>query len=377
MRVTVVTARFPPMEGGVADYTLAWCRAMLELDRYDITVVTSPPAAPVDGIAVDAGQGDWGRRGEGALRSALDRSKPDVVVVQYVPHAFSRRGAGLPFAWMLRTAVRDLSLPLVVNAHELFGQWNERARRAPWFLAQRLAVAVLAASGVALVVTVKARQERVQAALPRVRDRILVLPIGPTIPPVVPDGNWRREHGVPDDLLVLASLGLGHWTQDTAMLAVMLARLRASGADARLFVAGALKVDDPWAVHLGYLDATAAAQLLAAADLFVLPLSDGASGRRSALISALAAGTPVLSTTGSDTEAALFPPDAIRLTPAGDAGAFASAALSLAGDHEARAALRDRGRALYERELAWPIVARRWADVLDAAASRPLGPAAE
>jgi glycosyltransferase involved in cell wall biosynthesis len=384
VRVTVVTARFPPMRGGVADHTLAWCRALAGLGCFDLTVVTSPGACRenqgaqrdrgpagtgTSRIVVDASQADWTSAGARALRSAVERSKPDVVVVQYVPHAFSRRGGGLPFAWALRGLSRDLDVPLVVNGHELYARWSEAIHRAPWCLAQRLGAGVLAASSRALVVTVRARQEQVQAALPHWRDRILVVPNGPTVLPVAPGPHWRADHGVSEGVVVLASLGLGHWTKDTPALEATLVRLEASGIEARLFVAGGLTVRHPRAVDLGYLDPEAAGQLLAAADLFVLPLADGASGRRSSLISALAAGTAVVSTAGSDTDPALFPTGAVSLTPAGDAEAFASAVVRLARDPDGRAALREGGRALYEREFAWPVIARRWRDILHDAAS--------
>ncbi|HEY8199868.1 MAG TPA: glycosyltransferase family 4 protein [Actinomycetota bacterium] len=372
MRVTVVTARFPPMRGGVADHTLAWCRALVELGGFDLAVVTSPGAsqgANTGDIPVDASQTDWSRAGAAALRSAVERSKPDVVVIQYVPHAFSRRGGGLPFARVLRGLSRSLGVPLVVCGHELYAPWSEGWHRAPWSLAQRVGVGVLAASSRALVVTVKARQERVQAALPRWRDRILVVPNGPTVLPVAPNPRWRAEHGVGDGLVVLATLGLRHPAKDTAALEAALTQLEASDIDARLFVAGGLVVRHPWAIDLGYVDAAAAGQLLAAADLFVLPLADGASGRRSSLISALAAGAAVVSTAGSDTDPALFPAGALSLTPAGDTGAFASAVERLAADPGARMALREGGRALFEQEFAWPVVARRWSDILHNAAS--------
>lgn len=355
------------MPGGVADHALAWCLALEDLGSFDLTVVTSPGACEPDGISVDASQTRWGPAGVRALRSAVERSKPDVVVVQYVPHAFSRRGGGLPAAWVLRGLTRHLGVPLVVNAHELYSRWDEALHHAPWCLAQRAGVVVLAASSRALVVTVKARQERIQEALPKWRDRVMVVPNGPTVLPVAPNPRWRAEHGVDDGVVVLASMGLGHWSKDTAAIEAALTHLQASGLEARLFVAGGMRVQHPWATDLGYLDDRAAGELLAAADLFVLPLADGASGRRSSLISALAAGAAVVSTTGADTDPALFSGDSVCLTPAGDTRAFASAVARLAGDPAARLALSDGARTLYERELAWPVVAHRWAEILQTA----------
>jgi glycosyltransferase involved in cell wall biosynthesis len=112
---------------------------------------------------------------------------------------------------------------------------------------------------------------------------------------------------------------------------------------------------------------------LTAADLVALPLADGASGRRSSVVTALAAGAPVLSTAGDDTDEALFPASSIRLAPAGDGEAFAAAAVDLARDAEARIALGREGRALYEREFSWQGIARTWSAILRAAArSSPL-----
>jgi glycosyltransferase involved in cell wall biosynthesis len=166
---------------------------------------------------------------------------------------------------------------------------------------------------------------------------------------------------------VLASLGLAHPDKDTTVLGQALVDLERSGIPARLFVAGTMAVRHPSAVGLGYLEPEGASRLLAAADLFVLPLADGASGRRSSIVSALAAGTAVVSTSGADTDPALFPAGTVSLTPAGDPEAFAAEVVRLAGDPAARRALAEGGRALYERELAWPVIARRWSHILQAA----------
>jgi glycosyltransferase involved in cell wall biosynthesis len=83
-------------------------------------------------------------------------------------------------------------------------------------------------------------------------------------------------------------------------------------------------------------------------------------------MNALAAGVPVVSTCGANTDPALFG-EAIRLVAAGDAPAFAAAVRELAQDPAARAALGAAGRKLYEREFAWDVLAARWQVLLEAA----------
>ncbi len=81
-------------------------------------------------------------------------------------------------------------------------------------------------------------------------------------------------------------------------------------------------------------------------------------------MSALAAGLPIVSTSGPNTDMRQFPPEAIELVPAGDAELFAAAALKLALDSERRDVMARRGHELYEQHFSWPVIAGRWMDEL-------------
>lgn len=361
MRVAVVSSRFPPMAGGVADYTLEWSRAMQALDNVDVIVVSGPGAESADGLTVETSQQNWSLRGLDALEATLRRVQPDVVVFQYVPHAYSRRGGGLPVALLLARVSRRLKVPLVVNGHELYGRWPEARHRAPWFLAQRLAVGVLVMSSSAFVVTVQSRRDRLPAAL---RERVVVIPIGPTIRPAEAPTDWRYELGLKDSTVALSTLGLGHTSQDSGALSRLLHHLDAAAVDCRLLVAGHLHVPHPNAVHLGYVTPVRAAQLLANADLFVLPLAGGVSGRRSSVVSALACGAAVVTTSGRETDPGLFAGGGVRTVPEGDDAAFADAVLSLVVDPDARRELRESGQQLFREHFDWPVVAARWHHLL-------------
>lgn len=368
MKITVVSSLFPPATGGVSDYTLKWCRAMQVLG-HDLTVITSTPDAAHAGIVIEHFAQRWNVSGLGQLISLVKGSRPDALVVQYVPHAYSARGGGLAVALLLRRLARSISVPMVINAHEVYGAWTESARRAPWHLSQRFAAAVLASSAEAFVVTVKRRQDELRWLLWPWRERMKLIQIGPTVTAHRPDPDWRRRHGVLDGTFLMTSFGLGHPTQAVSQLTVVLDTLTAAGVNTRLFIAGRLDVDHPLVTHLGYISAEDVSQLLGAGDIFVLPLADGVSGRRSSVISALAAGATVVTTAGLDTDLDLFSGGGVAMSPAGDPDAFAELVLRLATHPEIRARVARLGRELFASTFAWPVVANAWEALLERAAA--------
>ncbi|MEE9094712.1 glycosyltransferase family 4 protein [Pseudarthrobacter phenanthrenivorans] len=366
MRITVVSSHYPPTPGGVADYAQAWCLAMRELG-HELTLITSATGAFEPGITVQPFPGKWSLAGARELRRMILDSQPDSVVVQYVPHAYGPRGSGLPVAAMLSRLARSIEAPVIINAHEIYGAWSESIRRAPWHIAQRMGAVLLVSSTAAFVVTVKRRQQDLQRLAFPWADRVHVIQIGPTVAAREGDPSWRERHDVPADAFLLTSFGLGHPTQEVGQLPLVLDTLSEAGIDARLVTAGRLKVEHSQATHLGYVTSKDAAQLLAAGDIFALPLSDGMSGRRSSAISALAMGATVATTAGPDTDFELFGSEGVALSPAGDAQGFADMVLGLALDEDARNRVNSAGRELFAANFAWPVVARAWEELLNRA----------
>ncbi len=128
-------------------------------------------------------------------------------------------------------------------------------------------------------------------------------------------------------------------------------------------------------VWTGPLDAPSLSATLQSLDCCVLPFQDGASYRRSTLITALAHGVPVV-TTGPSWAGAELPPLRHRenslLVPAGDAQALADAVLDLASDSALRARLAAGAHTLAPR-FAWPKVASQTMAVYRQALAPPQG----
>jgi glycosyltransferase involved in cell wall biosynthesis len=101
----------------------------------------------------------------------------------------------------------------------------------------------------------------------------------------------------------------------------------------------------------GFLPAPAIAEYLRACDLMIQPYSDGASGRRTTLMAALANSVPVVTTIGALSEP-VWSEGAVAAAPAGDAAQLARLALDLLDRPERLAELGSAGRQLYEDRFA-------------------------
>lgn len=358
------------MPGGVSDFTrqlaLALQAAATPERPIAISVITSPGAQAEPGMAIVAEQADWGPFGLPSLLGRIRASAPDVVVIQYVPHLFQRQGFSVPMAEFV-ALLRRLGFRVVTVAHELYYGRHEGWKVQPFGWAQRYSLLPLFWGSRRVVLTVPDRLSRMKGLFPRWADKFTLLPVGPNL--AVAEGvdvaGWRSRHGVPDGAIVLLFMGLAHPSKELATLARTLETLESAGIPARLVLAGGATLMHPWAIDLGFLSKADAEAALAAADVAVLPFADGASARRTSLMNALAAGLPVVSTLGANTDMALFPPDAVTLVPAGDAEAFAQAVLNLAQNPAARRALGEAGRALLEARFSWDVLGRQWLALLE------------
>lgn len=373
MRVTILCPAYPPMPGGVSDFTrqlaLALQAAATAEQPLAMTVITGPGAQAEPGMAIVAEQADWGPLGLPSLLGRIRASRPDVVVLQYVPHLFQRQGFSVPMAEFV-ALLRRLGFRVVTVAHELYYGRHEGWKVQPFGWAQRYSLLPLFWGSRRVVLTVPDRLSRMKRLFPRWADKFTLLPVGPNLGPAEGGdvAGWRSRHGVPDGAIVLLFMGLAHPSKELATLTRTLETLESAGIPARLVLAGGASLAHPWAIDLGFLSKADAEAALAAADVAVLPFADGASARRTSLMNALAAGLPVVSTLGVNTDEALFPNDAVTLVPAGDAEAFAQAVLNLAQDRDARRALGEAGRALLEARFSWDVLGEQWLELLESVA---------
>src|SRR5512136_2710302 len=106
MKVLFITGEFPPMQGGVGDYTREIGLALGELGC-QVTVVSSTQTGPVPGLTVHPVVESWGWGVWGALLDLIRRERPDVVHIQYQAAAYGLHPAINLFPRRLRRLGRE------------------------------------------------------------------------------------------------------------------------------------------------------------------------------------------------------------------------------------------------------------------------------
>lgn len=312
MRLIFVTGEYPPLVGGIADYTKTLAE-QLAASGVEVAVLTSVGARqPLgSGVRVFPTIANWGL-GVLPLLRTLARDY-DVVHIQYQAANFQLKGAIPLLPDLLRWTGGP---PVVTTFHDL---------RVPYLFPKAgrlrpLAVRRLAQAS-AGVITTNAEDQATLAAW-GLRD-LRRIPLGTNIPTERPtdfdrDG-WRARWGVDPSHYLLVHFGFVNTSKGIPTLLRAQDRLLRAAQPAKVMFLGEklgssdptnaahlaeierlqeeLGLDDEWTIWTGPLPPAEIAAGMAAADLVVLPYRDGASLRRTTLITALAHGRPVVTTT--------------------------------------------------------------------------------
>jgi glycosyltransferase involved in cell wall biosynthesis len=410
MKVVLISGEYPPLKGGVGDYTQMLAVALGKVGL-DIHVLTSASANYLTGVSdrptVHAAVRDWGWRCLGTIEALLDVIKPDVVHIQYQTASFGLHPAinCLP-AWLrlrrsgTRSAItfHDLRVPyLFPKAGRV--RWWATVAPAQWSDAtivtnpedyQRLRTA-LEDSWVGNPVTGWLNRDEPRRSGDR---KVYVVPIGSNIlpdpPPAFDRMAWRAEIGVDEGEALLIYFGFLNASKGGETLVHALDRLIRSGVRCRLVMLGEqVGASDPtnvaylarvkglveeldlreYIAWTGFLPAQAVSAYLLAADAAVLPYRDGASFRRGSLMAALAHGVPIVTTEPVQRyEAPGFPVliDGVsaRLVPPDDPEAVADAVRGLISRRQLRLKLGQGGRSLTQL-FTWDRIAAQTVRIYD------------
>ncbi len=358
MKVCLISGEYPPMQGGVGDYTRELACALLALG-VEVHVITSARAAArsqarstaecrssSQGRRHSAGApwlttsgqppivhpniARWGWRSLATIQRLLDDVVPDIVHIQYQTAAYGMHPAinFLPL-WLRR---RRPHLRTVITYHDLRVPYLfPKAGRLRWWV-----TLAPARWSHAVIVTnpedwskleiggwrleTGDRGFDLQSPISNLQSPVLI-PIGSNIHPSPPPGfdrtAWRERWGVRSNEILLVYFGFLNASKGGETLVEALAELVRRGHPVRLMMLGGQVGDsDPtnraylervqrlieaWGVSdrvfwTGFLPPEEVSAALLSADLAVLPYRDGASFRRGSLMAVLAHGVPVVTT---------------------------------------------------------------------------------
>ena len=380
MRVLYITGEYPPNQGGIADYT-AILRS--ELRALDVTseVLTSSDCASTEST-VHPVVGTWGFPFWSIAQQIISERRIDVVHIQYQTAAFDLKPAINLLPWYLR---RRTSRPAIVTTfHDL---------RVPYLFPKagplrRWVTHMLGRHSDALIFTTREDREHwgatIDAGVPSTKKTPThQIGVGPAVPVVPITADERRalraECGVAPDAYLVGFFGFVNLTKglDTLFQAVGILRDQNIPAQA-LIIGGSLGESDPYNAvykeHLerlirrldldmgdillstGYLEAADASRALATCDAMALPFADGASLRRTSLLTALAHGLPVVSTYPKQPSPEIQESDALLLVPPDDPPALCRALRRLYEDRALAENLAPAAQA-FARAFSWPRIA--------------------
>lgn len=381
MRVALLSAEYPPAPGGVGDYTRCLGSA-LQQQGVDVVVVTSaratgygPPTRqplPVEELQIAA----WDWRTWPAVIAALDRTRPDLLHIQYQTGAYGMHPAINLLPWRLRALAPRPRV--VVTAHDLL---------LPYLLPKasvlrHLVTRRLLDDADAAVVTNDADAAQVRSWRSAAATHLQIIAIGSNIaiapPPGYDRAHVRQRIGTAGTDILIAHFGLISRSKGLDTLLDALAQLpshirllvigdespaphdRAFAAEIRRRIER--EAFDRRVIITGHCDETEVSAYLLAADLAVLPFTDGASFRRGSLLATLAHGLPTITTFPTYTPGArsTLPhlSDSVHalLVPPNDPRSLSAAIARLADDASLRARLGAAGRAIAQ-QFSWEAIA--------------------
>lgn len=303
MRIGLISGEFPPMPGGVGDFTRSLAEKLREHGQE--VHILSRAGSSGEFLNVSSVRG-WGAWRLPAIRGWARRHNLDLINLQYQTAAYDMS----PFIHFLPAVV---GLPLVTTFHDLrYPYLFPKAGRLRDWIVMRLA------RKSAGVICTNHEDDRRLARLPNRR----LIPIGSSIPKAS-RGSCQssaplKPAGTNANAFVIGHFGFINALKGLDDLIDAIAKLRADGLDLRLvFIGGrrnAVESAADAAYHseleehierlgladavtwTGYLPDHEVGAWLRAVDLVALPYIDGASYRRSSLMAAIHSGCAILTT---------------------------------------------------------------------------------
>ncbi|RMF29785.1 MAG: glycosyltransferase [Chloroflexi bacterium] len=357
MRIGLLSGEYPPMQGGVGDFTRELASA-LAAQGHQVHVITHADARPQTiPFAVHPLVRRWGWRALGEITALVQSLELEVVNIQYQAAAYQMRPPIHLLPWWWRRSLETRPC-VVVTFHDL--RVPGLFRGAGLFRLRARAIRFLASQADGVIVTNREDELAIQSWEESAVRRLAQIPIGSNIAPnPPPDYNrdaWRRSLGIgPRDLLI-GYFGFLNASKGVDTLIRALALLMADPLLPRpvhlLMIGGMVGSSDPtnqaYAEQIqaliqslnlehrvrwtGFVPDRYVSGYLLTVDLCVLPYVDGVSFRRGSLMACLAHGRPIITTYPRVELPELRDGENVLLVPPRDAPAIARAVVRVAGD---------------------------------------------
>ena len=382
MKIGLITGEYPPMQGGVGDFTRELAHALAKQGHAVHIITGCEPAStePDERVIVHRVVGAWGLSCWRRIAAVARQQELDVLNIQYEPAAYAMQ-VGVNFL-PSRTARRLIKVSIVTTYHDLLMPYLfPKAGPLRWKVVEYLA----RRSDATIVTNEEDRDRLVGLQLPT--SNLHLIPIGSNIQPAqagVFDVAEEREHWqVRRDEFTIGYFGFLNLSKGGEVLMQALRLLLDQQLPVRLIlVGGRTGTSDPtnaaYAAQVealieildlkehvsatGYLDAIGASRALSACEVMALPYVDGASVRRGSLMAAIAHGRAIVTTEPRYPIEGLVHEHSVLYVPPNDPVALAQAIRRVVLDPELRARLAQAVRQA-ARLYAWDRIATQTIEV--------------
>ena len=359
----IVTGEYPPAGGGVSDYTHAVAAGLAAAgDDVHVWCPSMETTTGAPGVTVHALAGEWTRGDLRRLGAEMDRyPRPRRILVQWVPHAFGRRSVNVAFCrWVRRRARAGDVVDLMIHEPGFgFGEGGLRHHAAA--VLHRLMLVLLLGRARRVWVAIPAWIDRIRPWARGRRDlRFCWLPVPASVPVAASaEEVCRVRHALIGGQQGIVVGHFGTYAPGIRQsLRVVVPALLEERPDIHVQLLGRggermqedLRALTPHAQRIHASGEVAAGELsvrLQACDLVLQPYPDGASTRRSTLMTALAHGLPVVTNVGWLSEPFWQGSGAVAAVN-GDPAALTRTVADLAGEPERRGRLGAAARTLYD-----------------------------
>ena len=184
MTLHLLTPEYPPMPGGVSDYTQNIAHALAQAgEEVHVWCPAIAPRPARAGVVVHPDLGRFGPRDLERVGRLLDGfDQPRRLVVQWVPHGYGRRAMNVSFClWLWRRSVAGDLVELVV--HEPFVTFSGGIRQLAVAAVQRAMTMIIMAAARRVWVTTRAWTPLLEPYLAGRGIEIQWLPVPSNLPP--------------------------------------------------------------------------------------------------------------------------------------------------------------------------------------------------
>ena len=373
MKIIIISPAFPPNRDGVGDYTFVLADGLA--DKNEVIIVTSK----LKGVKSESKNkfhvireiDKWGGLDLFHILSICKNFSPELVIIQYVSFMYGRGGINLAFP--LLSILLRIRYRVFTMLHELFTPFGLPIKTFLMSLVQRLMLFFLIIGSDRIGVSIKVWERVLKRFFFWRKGDFRWIPIPSNI-------KISTKTNIPEKLSrfnkkpLLAFFGSLHITKIMEFLTASLEVLVKKGYDSGLLIIGQgeNEISDyleelPYYLKerifcTGYCSSEDVSQYLSITDIFLLPLIDGVSSRRTSLMAALKHGLPVITTKGFLTDDIFLQEDFTLLSPPTDKSLFVANVVRMAEDEKLKDAIGKKGREAYEKYFSEKIMIERYLD---------------